>query len=251
VRLAVLLLLFFCSGACGLMYQVLWLRLLALVFGVTLYAASTVLAAFMAGLAAGSALAGRTLSRVREPLVVFGVAEILIGLSALLTPIALDAASAVYGRLYPLTSGSLPILAVARFFTGFVVLLVPTVLMGMTLPVLSASALVRGSSFGSRVSALYAINTAGAVCGAVLTGYYLIGTLGIQRSFLLAAAIKYRCGRSGPSLVPTCRRDAADFDACERRPAAVKRCRIRCDASSHAAAGWLCGGVIRLRFVGT
>ena len=50
-----LLLLFFCSGACGLIYQVLWLRLLSLVFGVTVYAASTVLAAFMAGLALGSA----------------------------------------------------------------------------------------------------------------------------------------------------------------------------------------------------
>ena len=51
--------LFFLSGAAGLVYQVLWLRRLALVFGVTVYAASTVLAAFMAGLAIGSLIAGR------------------------------------------------------------------------------------------------------------------------------------------------------------------------------------------------
>jgi spermidine synthase len=189
VRLAILLVLFFCSGVCGLIYQVLWLRLLALVFGVTVYAASTVLAAFMAGLAGGSAVAGHLVARVKRPLVVFGVAEILIGVSALLTPFALDAAAALYARLYPLTGGSLPVLTAARLVTGFVVLLVPTILMGMTLPVLSASALVRGSAFGTRVSALYAINTAGAVVGAVVTGYYLIGAIGIQRSFLLGAAI--------------------------------------------------------------
>ena len=49
----------FGSGASALIYQVLWLRLLALVFGVTVYAATAVLASFMAGLALGSALAGR------------------------------------------------------------------------------------------------------------------------------------------------------------------------------------------------
>jgi spermidine synthase len=194
VRLAILLLLFFASGVCGLIYQVLWLRLLALVFGVTVYAASTVLAAFMAGLAGGSALSGRIVARVQRPLLVFGVAEILIGVSAVATPLALDAAEALYASVYPRTDGSLVVLTLARLVTGFVVLLVPTVLMGMTLPVLSASALVRGSSFGTRVSALYAINTAGAVCGAVLTGYYLIGAIGIQRSFLLGALVNVAIG---------------------------------------------------------
>jgi spermidine synthase len=194
VRLAILLVLFFCSGVCGLIYQVLWLRLLALVFGVTVYAASTVLAAFMAGLALGSAFAGRIVSRVRRPLVVFGIAEVFIGISALLTPYALDLAAALYARVYPLTGGSLPVLTAVRLVTGFIVLLAPTILMGMTLPVLSASRLVRGSSFGSRVSALYAINTAGAVFGAVLTGFYLIGAIGIQRSFLLGAAINVAVG---------------------------------------------------------
>ena len=115
--------LFFASGACGLIYQVLWLRLLSLVFGVTVYAATTVLAAFMAGLALGSALAGRIVARSNRPLAIFGLAEILIGLSALATPIAFDAASAVYQRLYDVGAGSLAILTVARLVTGFLVLL--------------------------------------------------------------------------------------------------------------------------------
>ena len=70
--------LFFLSGASALIYQLVWLRLLSLVFGVTVYAASTVLASFMAGLAIGSAVAGRVADRVRRPLVWFGLAELLI-----------------------------------------------------------------------------------------------------------------------------------------------------------------------------
>ena len=189
-----LLLLFFLSGACGLIYQVLWLRLLSLVFGVTVYAASTVLAAFMAGLALGSALAGRIVDRIGRPLLVFGVAEILIGLSALATPLAFDAASALYERLYQLSPGSVALVTLARLLAGFAVLLLPTMLMGLTLPVLSSSRVVRSSTFGSHVSALYAVNTAGAVTGAVLTGFYLIGAIGIEQSFLLAASINIAVG---------------------------------------------------------
>lgn len=193
VRLAILLLLFFSSGICGLIYQVLWLRLLALIFGVTVYAASTVLAAFMTGLALGSVLAGRVLQTFRRPLRVFGIAEMLIGVSALATPLALAAASSLYRVIYP-TTEALGVLTVARLVTGFVVLLLPTMLMGMTLPVLSASSLVRGSRFGARVGALYATNTAGAVVGAVVTGYYLIGAIGMQKSFYLGAAINIAVG---------------------------------------------------------
>ena len=170
---------------CGLAYQVLWLRLLSLIFGITVYAASTVLGAFMAGLAIGSALAGRVIARMRRPLLIFGIAEILIGLSALATPIALDAASALYARLYPLSGGSLLVLTIARLVTGFVVLLVPTVLMEMTLPVPSASSLVRGSRFRLARGKAAAVNK-GAVTGAYR--FYLIGTIGIHRSFLLGAS---------------------------------------------------------------
>jgi spermidine synthase len=71
----------FVSGASGLMYQVLWVRLLSLAFGVTTGAVTTVLAGFMAGLALGSFAAGRVADRVRYPLVVYGVVE--VGIAAL------------------------------------------------------------------------------------------------------------------------------------------------------------------------
>src|ERR687886_1079675 len=83
--LRLLLVLFFCSGISGLVYQVLWLRILSLVFGVTVFAVSTVLASFMAGLAVGSFGAGKLADRLRNPLAAYGVAEVLIGLTALVT----------------------------------------------------------------------------------------------------------------------------------------------------------------------
>ena len=189
-----LLLLFVCSGACGLAYQVLWLRQLSYVFGVTAYAASTVLAAFMAGLALGSWLAGPLLARIRRPLRAFGITELLVGLCAVATPAALDLASGFYRMLYQSMPDAFAVQTAARFVSAFVVLMVPTVLMGLTLPLLSASSLVRGPQFSARISALYAANTAGAVSGAMLTGFVLIGSLGMQRTFLLTAMLNALVG---------------------------------------------------------
>ena len=127
-----LLLLFFLSGISGLIYQVLWLRLLALVFGVTVYAASAVLASFMAGLALGSFIAGRLVDRARYPLLWYGLVEVLVGLSALATPAALDGIERLYAAFYPALPPALVPLTLVRFLLAFAVLLVPTTLMGAT-----------------------------------------------------------------------------------------------------------------------
>ena len=186
--------LFFFSGAAGLAYQVLWIRQLSFVFGVTAYAAGTVLAAFMAGLALGSWLAGPVLARIKRPLSAFGAVELLIGASALATPAALDLASMLYRALYDAAPESFLVQTLARFACAFIVLLVPTGLMGMTLPLLSASPAVRTGRFASHVSTLYAVNTSGAVAGALATGFVLIGSIGVSRTFLVAAACNALAG---------------------------------------------------------
>src|SRR5215212_4826284 len=78
---------FVLSGATGLIYEVLWARMLGLVFGATTLAISTVLAAFMGGLAIGSALAGKLAQRIRKPLSTYGLMEIGIAVYALLVPL--------------------------------------------------------------------------------------------------------------------------------------------------------------------
>jgi spermidine synthase len=202
---------FFASGAAGLIYQVAWVRILSLIFGVTVYAVSTVLAGFMAGLALGSYLAGRVTDRIRNPLRAYGLVERGIGACGLLTPRAFAALRDAYpaidawieaqpaawasggsGGALVGAAGWLP--AVVRFLLAFAILLVPTTLMGATLPVILKSSLVRGSSLGRSVSLLYAVNTFGAIAGTVAAGFYLIAHHGVQASIQAAAALNLVVG---------------------------------------------------------
>ncbi len=192
--LPLLVLLFFGSGTAALIYQVMWLRLLGLVFGVTVYAASTVLASFMAGLAIGSYWAGRVADRARHPLRLFGLAEIAVGISALATPHVLDALMQFWVRITPVLPESLAVMTLLRFLSAFAVLIIPTALMGATLPLVVKSAISRLEGFGPRVGLLYATNTAGAIVGALTAGFYLISELGVNASFSIAAAINTAIG---------------------------------------------------------
>jgi spermidine synthase len=191
VRMTPLLLaaLFFVSGISGLIYQSLWLRMLSLVFGVTVYAASTVLASFMAGLALGTLAAGRLTTRIRRPLAWFGACELGIGVLALLTPLALDLAGQLWVGVQSYLPDQLWALTVARFLCSLVILLAPTSLMGATLPLVVRSSLADRALAGPWVGVLYAANTGGAITGALLAGFVLIGGIGIARSFQLAAAL--------------------------------------------------------------
>ena len=191
---AAVLALFYVSGIAGLIYQVLWLRRLSVIFGVTVYAASTVLAAFMAGLAIGSALSGRVLGRGIAPLVAFGIAEILIGTTGLLSPVLLDAASALYVALHGTTLESLGVQTVARLVSSLAILALPTTMMGITLPLLTAAVAQRKESAATTVSWLYALNTLGAMTGTLLSGLVLIPAIGIRRSFIFAATLNVLVG---------------------------------------------------------
>ena len=186
--LPLLLVLFFASGACALVYQVMWLRLLSLVFGVTVYAASTVLAGFMAGLGVGSLVGGRLASRISKPLVAFGIAEALVGMTAFATPFLLDALTAVWITVQPALPQSLAIVTMIRFVIAFLLLIVPTSMMGATLPLVIKSAVAREDRVGGRIGLLYAINTTGAIAGALVAGFYFISEIGVARSFQIAAA---------------------------------------------------------------
>jgi spermidine synthase len=192
--------LLFLSGATALVYQVLWQRLLGLVFGVTVYAASAVLASFMAGLALGSVAGGSLADRWRRPLLGYGVAEVLVGLSAIASPWALDRVEALYLALHPRLAGSFGVLTAVRVLLSFLVLLVPTTLMGATFPLVVRSPRLAGRTLGARIGILYAANTAGGIAGTLVAGLYLIGAVGIAASFRLAAAVNLGVGLAAAAL---------------------------------------------------
>lgn len=187
--LALLIPAFFLSGSVALVYQALWTRQLGLVFGVTIQAASTVLACFMGGLALGSAVAGRWSDRLARPLRAFALVEVGIAASALLTPVSLELADALLMRLAPTLQGSPVGTTAARVGLTAVVLLVPATLMGMTYPLVLKSVSRGGDGIRRMASLLYAVNTTGAIAGVLAGSLWLVPHLGIRRTFLVAAAV--------------------------------------------------------------
>jgi spermidine synthase len=169
-----LLVLFFGSGACALAYEVVWIRLLSLTFPITVYSLTTVLCAYMAGLALGAAISSRLSDRLARPLVAFGALEFGIAACGLAVPALLFNLGPVYIGLYEMLGGSGALFASGRFLLAFGVLLVPTTLMGITLPLLSRAVVDDTSMVGRRTGALYAVNTLGAVVGCIAAGFVLI-----------------------------------------------------------------------------
>jgi predicted membrane-bound spermidine synthase len=176
------------------MYEVVWMRQLSLVLSVTVYAVTTVLCAFMAGLALGAALGGPLADRVRRPLFAYGVLEIVIGLTGMVIPWLLFNLSPIWVRLHDALGGAGMALATARFAFAFALLLVPCTLMGATLPLLSRAVLNRSEGATRGAGLLYAINTLGAVIGCFLAGFVLLRELGLTRTSLVAAALNLAVG---------------------------------------------------------
>lgn len=185
-----LLVLFFFSGVSSLVYQVVWARMLTVVFGTTLLATSTVLSAFMAGLALGSWVLGRHIDRCKHPLRIFAALEAGIGLFALFFPSISASLGNAYGGLVGL-QGNFYLFSLARFGLCFALLLIPTALMGGTLPVVAKFAVRRLGGLGSSVGQLYAVNTLGAVVGVLAATFGLMEGLGLQGTTQAIAAVNF------------------------------------------------------------
>ncbi len=188
-----ILLCFFASGVSGLVYQVVWVRELVLVFGATTFAVSTVLTAFMGGLALGSYYFGRRSETVERPLRLYGLLEIGIGVYGLAVPLIFAALPSVYHSFWRWEL-SFFALSIVRFVFATLVLIVPTALMGATLPVLSSFYARDIGRIGLRVGSLYALNTFGAVLGAAATGFVLIPALGMNAATTTAATMNILLG---------------------------------------------------------
>ena len=177
------------SGATGLIYEVLWARMLGLVFGATTLAVSTVLAAFMGGLALGSALSGKFAARIKRPLSTYGWLEIGIAVFAVLVPFLFHWVDNLYAVIWQQFHPGFFAFSVWRFALSCLLLLVPTTLMGATLPVLSAALLSSSGHSSSSVTKLYACNLVGAIFGTLAAGFVLLPVLGVRTTILVAAAI--------------------------------------------------------------
>jgi spermidine synthase len=182
------------SGVAALIYQTAWTRQFAIVFGTSELAVATVLAAYMGGLALGAALAERFLVRVMRPVLTYGLLELGIALSAIfvvptLLWLANIALQSLFGGQPTPPDSDHTSTTLFYLVSAFVALALPTTLMGATLPVLARYAVAEEAQIGRRIGLLYAMNTAGAVAGALLTAFLLLPELGLMRTVWVAAAL--------------------------------------------------------------
>jgi spermidine synthase len=185
------------SGAASLTYQVVWMRRLALVFGSTTLATSTVLAAFLGGLAIGAWLWGRLAdSRPQSTLVFFALIEMATGIYGLLSLPVFRVVQAMYLAVYPSLANHTGLFTGVQFILSALAILLPTVLMGASLPLLARFNLSKNGGMVGAAGAIYGWNTLGAACGAASTTYALLPALGLSSTIALAASVNILVGAS-------------------------------------------------------
>ena len=184
---------FVLSGFAALLYQTAWMRQFSIVFGTSELAVATVLSAYMAGLALGATIGGRLVDRVTRPILVYGLLEAGVALSALAVPLLLALANLLYIGVLGDQPGPADASGLGQSFfylvVAFVVLAIPTGCMGATLPMLTKYVVRSDAQIGPRIGLLYAMNTVGAVGGTVTAGFLLLPALGLSGTVWVGVAV--------------------------------------------------------------
>lgn len=184
--------LFLFSGIATLAYQIVWIRQFTYIFGASLFAVSTVVAAFMGGLSLGSRLGAYFAGRLQNHLRFFGLLEITIAISAM-SLLVLFSDFELFKLAFLQFNNSFFVNAFIQFLAIFVLLLAPATMMGMTLPVLSHH-FARYRDIGVEVGKLYAANTAGAVLGCFAASFYGLPLIGLAGTVYVAIFINLAVG---------------------------------------------------------
>ena len=189
VPLPALLLLFVGSGAAALVYETVWLQLLQLVIGSSAVSVGVLLGTFMGGMCLGSLWLPGAISARRHPLRVYALLELGVGSCGLVLLFAMP----LVGRVYFAAGGGGAGGVLARGIVAAVCLLPPTILMGATLP--AVSRWIETTPAGvSWLGYFYGGNIAGAVCGCLLAGFYLLRVYDTATATYTAAAINLAVG---------------------------------------------------------
>jgi spermidine synthase len=172
------------SGFCALAYEVFWTRLLILMVDNSVYSFTIILVAFLLGIAIGSLASAPLIKWLKNPLLIFALLEMGIGLSAFFFPFA----------VHPKPVGASVPYYVFLIQKVFLMVLVPTILMGMTLPLMARIYQSREQGVGRNLGTVYAVNTVGGVLGAAGAGFVLIPLVGFQKSLVLLPALNLAIG---------------------------------------------------------
>lgn len=185
-----LIVLFTLSGFSGLIYENIWSYYLKLFLGHAAYAQTLVIAIFMGGMAIGAWLSAKYSSRWPNTLQAYAIAEGIIGVFGLFFHGTFERATDLaYATILPALVNPFAI-TIFKWGLSTLLILPQSVLLGMTFPLISAS-LVRHSeaTSGSTIALLYFANSMGAAVGVLLSGFWLIGLVGLPGTIMTAALL--------------------------------------------------------------
>jgi spermidine synthase len=184
-----------CSGFCALAGEVVWTRLLALLFGATVYTFSIILAVFLIGLGIGSAVGAPLAARAR-PARAFGWCQLLAAAAVGWTAYELSA-SLPYWPINPSLSPSIWLNFRLDFVRALWAVLPPALLWGASFPLALASVASIDEDPGRLVGRVYAANTAGAVAGALSASLLFVAWIGTARTEQVMMFISVLAGLAG------------------------------------------------------
>jgi len=188
---------FFLSGFSGLIYEILWTRMIVEIIGSAPFAVSIILTIFMGGLGLGSYLAGRIIDRVEQPLALvklYGLLELFIGVYALVIPLLLIALQPLQTILYNGLYDQFLVYNLFTFMISAIILAPPVICMGATLPILCRFYVANLTHLGTHAGRLYGFNTIGAALGSLVCGFWLISLWGVSGTLVFAVAVNLMIG---------------------------------------------------------
>ncbi|MDH5508742.1 MAG: hypothetical protein OEZ32_00115 [Nitrospinota bacterium] len=184
---------FFCSGAAGLAYEIIWARQLSLTLGVSVYAVSATLVAFMGGLGAGAELSGRLLDKGWAPIRLYAACEFMLGVYVIAFPLTWGAMDAIYLFAHGGAESATLYVVTLRLMLAVLVLAPPTMLMGATLPAIVRHFAITDGPRAGLAGTVYAVNTAGAMAGCMAAGFAMIEIFGLTNSLRIGAVVNLFC----------------------------------------------------------
>jgi len=198
--------LFLLSGAAGLVYEIIWVRMLTVTFGASAVAVAAVLSSFMGGLALGSYFIGKAVDRPGRSVAIYGILEVFIGIFGLAFPLILGSVEWIYASAY----GEAPTtwIHLLRFALAVLVLVPPTFAMGGTLPAVVVALRGVGGDSSRSFSLAYGLNTIGATAGVLIAGFWLLWAIGSNFSLVGVASLNISVGIAALLLARYFPRDA-------------------------------------------
>lgn len=194
--LQIIFFMFFLSGFCGLLYQIIWIRMAYAFFGVITPVLSVVISVFMLGLSIGSWLGGKYISKFSNrlkinPVYLYGFLEFLIGIAALFIHREYQIGEQLLLPLGEMNSFSF--LLFSALILAFTIL-PACILMGMTFPFMMEFLKKYDPSSEKSFSFLYFANVLGALSGTLLTAWVLIELYGFQHTVYVGMIFNFTIG---------------------------------------------------------